>query len=471
MIIFRDGFAVSKNKISGTGMLYDINRQQVKTVYGIVLDSVAFLEYYQSEVEYGSLLGGFLGPVIFVGGLQNEKIYKAMFGSCPTIYSYDGKKYSLQAECFSYSVSPMTENSDLDRIDNGSSYNNRYRLKITNEALETHYINHLQLAYVDHKPEYEAFPTDDHNILLFGSEIMVDKARDKMDNDIIDKIGTRDANWFQSDSSTLNQLTKQITDDWIEIHFKTPANVNQIVLALYLRNTLLNTVLFYDVMLRSAGIQSLDWMAGKDLNPLYVWSFNTWYRDHFGLRIQIWNGQEFKTVRWIGDCGPIAWRNLAINLDVPEDENIKIRLSFLPDNWMIDWVGVSLPAGGNPVVHQTDCQRLIKICDNKVEIDPAPIVEVDDDYLITYPTDVYHAIYPVPDKQPDLHRTYFLKSQGYYIEWIRREWFTSTEDDTRKTGLNLDDDTVIRTARIWKSKKATFEKDFFSSKIFNTEEF
>jgi hypothetical protein len=114
---------------------------------------------------------------------------------------------------------------------------------------------------------------------------------------------------------------------------------------------------------------------------------------------------------------------------------------------------------------------LIKICDNKVEIDPAPIVEVDDDYLITYPTDVYHAIYPVPDKQPDLHRTYFLKSQGYYIEWIRREWFTSTEDDTRKTGLNLDDDTVIRTARIWKSKKATFEKDFFSSKIFNTEEF
>jgi fatty-acid desaturase len=81
----------------------------------------------------------------------------------------------------------------------------------------------------------------------------------------MDKIGTRDTNWFQSDSSTLNELTKQIIDDWIEIHFDKPANVNQIVLALRLRNTLLNTVLFYDVMLRSAGIQYVGLVIAAQL--------------------------------------------------------------------------------------------------------------------------------------------------------------------------------------------------------------
>ena len=465
LIIFKDGFSISKDKISGPGMFYNIDRQFVKPVDGVVLDSVAFMEYYHSQVEGGSVLGGLLGPIIFVGGLSNERIKKAIFGSCPTIYSYDGENYSLQAECFSYSVCPMAEDSDLDRIDSGYSYENKYRLKVTNEALETHYINHMQLAYVDHHPEYEAFPTDDHEIILFGPDNLVDQARNKMGNEITDLISTRDTSWFQSDSSALAQLTEKIVEDWIEIHFRKPTDVKKIVLALRLRNTLLNTVLFYDVMLRSAGIQSLDWMAGKDLNPLYAWHFNKWYTNHFGLRIQIWNGQEFETVRWIGDCGPIAWRQVAINLHVPEDEDARIRLSFLPDNWMIDWVGVSLPVGDDPVVHQTNCQRLTKISNNKIDIDPAPIIEADDDYLVTYPAEVYHAIFQVPDQKPNLHRTYFLKSQGYYIEWIRHEWFTSAEVDTPNIEFNLDDDTVIRTARIWQSKKHSFEKNFFSSKI------
>jgi hypothetical protein len=467
LIIFQDGFSIAEDRLNGTGELYNLKRDKVKSVDSIQLDSVAFLEYYKSEVEGGSVLGGFLGPIIFGAGVSNDRIAKALFGSCPTIYSYDGDNYSLQAECFSYSVNPMSEDSDLDRIDHGCSFDNIYRLKITNEALETHYINYMQLIYVDHRPDYEAFPTDDHDIIFFAGENLVEHVHDRMGKDISDLVGMRDTNWFQSDSSALDQLTEKIVDDWIDINVKKTRDTNQIILALRLRNTLLNTVLFYDVMLGSAGIQSLNWMAGEGLDLQYALNFQSWYRKHFGLKVQVWNGQEFELVERIGDCGPIAWRQLAINLDVPKNEDVKIRLSFLPDNWMIDWVGASLPVSDNPEVRKSNCQSLTKMSMDKIDIDPAPLTEADDNYLVTYPTDVYHADYQVADQKSELHRTYFLKSEGFYIEWIRRDWFASATFDKSNKELYLDDETVIRAARIWQSKKHSFEKDFFSSKISN----
>jgi len=465
VIIFKDGFGVGIDQINGSGELYNIDRQFVRTVDGVALDSVAFMEQYRLEVEPNSALGGVLGPAIFGLGLTNERIKKAIFGSCPTIYACDGENYSLQAECFSYSICAMAENADLDRIDRGQALNSEYRIKITNEALETHYINLMQLLYVDHKMAVEAFPTDDQDIVLLGPENLIEDARDKNGLEIMDRIGERDNIWYQSDSSTLTHLTSEVIEDWIELRIRKPAAASRIVLAFRLRNTLFNTVFFYDVMLRSAGLRSLDWMAGRDMNPLYAWQFNNWYRDHFGLKIQIRDGREFETVHWVGDCGPIAWRQCAVNLDVPGEEYVRIRLAFLPDNWMIDWVSAGIPEKEAPVVYQADCQRLTKIGTEPVEIEPAKIAGADDAYFVTYPAESYQALFHVSEEKPELRRTYFLKSQGYYIEWIRREWFRAVDLDAQNVGYSLNDDTIVRTARLWQAKKHTFEKEFFSSRI------
>jgi hypothetical protein len=471
LIIFKDGFTIGKNKISGTGMLYSIERVQIKTVYGVGLDTVAFMEYYVSQVEGNSVLAALLGPLVFAGGLANERIKKAIFGSCPTIYSHDGENYSLQAECFSYSICPLAEARDLDRIDGGQPHDNEYKLKITNEALETHYINQLTLKYIDHSTKYEAYPTDDQEIILFGPDNLVERAYDRNGTEITELVNRKDSIWFQSDSGALNKLTEQITEDWIELELRKPPEANQVILALRIRNTLLNTVLFYDVMLGSAGIKALDWMAGKNLNPVYAWNFNRWYSSHFGLRVQIWNGREFETVQRFGDCGPIAWRQVAINLEIPDIRELRIRLAFLPDNWMIDWVGVSEPVDESPAVYQANCRSLNKTGREKTEIDPGLIIEADDAYLVTYPADVYQAVYQVAERNPDLIRTYFLESQGYYIEWIRSKWFNSYKGEISATEFKLDDSTIIHTAQLWQSKKESFEQDFFSSKISRPERY
>ena len=91
----------------------------------------------------------------------------AIFGSCPTVYTYSGQPCTLEAETFSYSIARRFESSDLDRLDAGKVINGKYILKVTNEALETHYIDEMSLLTVDHPPGYEAFPDTRHNIVLF----------------------------------------------------------------------------------------------------------------------------------------------------------------------------------------------------------------------------------------------------------------------------------------------------------------
>jgi hypothetical protein len=466
MILFSEGFQFKQNVLSGSGIYYDLQRKLKKEVKSISADSVAFLEYYQSAQEGGPILGSLIAPLIFAGAVgSNDEIKKAIFGSCPTVYSYNGTSYSLQAECFSYSICPMAEDKDLDRIDKGTISDNSYVLKVTNEALETHYINEMNLIYAEYPSRFEAFPSDDEDIILFGQEQEISSAKDKAGRDILPLISNRDRQWFRSDSSTLQQLCNKVTKDWIDLTLQKPRNAQKMFMAIRLRNTLLNTVLFYDVMLGSGGVRSLDLVEGKSIGLLDAWNFNNWYTKYFGLEIQIWDGEEFETIGRIKDTGPIAWHQVGIRLPTLEGKKIKLRLTFLPDNWVIDWVGISFDQSDKLFLKEIPCKQLLKLYRDTLNLDAAILRQNDDQYLITYPAESYLLTYEVSNPKPDINRSYFLKSQGYYIEWIRNEWFNDKKRRNFDIAFELNEKTLIKTAKRWSSKKEEFEHHFFSSKI------
>ena len=77
----------------------------------------------------------------------------AIFGSCPTIYADSAGVQTLQAESFSYSVAPLLAKRDVDRLDVRPDANGVIRLDVRNEALETHYIDQLELMEVRHRAD------------------------------------------------------------------------------------------------------------------------------------------------------------------------------------------------------------------------------------------------------------------------------------------------------------------------------
>ncbi len=460
LVVYPKGFSVRNNILVGQGRKYDLLRQTNRPVLKVSLDSVASLEYYLKEFQGDYFLSTL--PTAIVGG---GVIFKAIFGSCPTIYSFDGENYSLEAEAFSYSITKRYEADDLDRLDSGKLIDGEYSLRVANEALETHYINHLSLITVDHPQGLEAFPKDRHDVVLFGKQSKIINARNKLGADVLRFISSRDDQFYQTDSLVTHTLTSQIVQDWIDVNVKIPPNATKMTVAFRLRNTLLNTVLLYDVMLASQGIKAIDWLGSETSNLFYAWRFSKWYEKHFGLRIQLYDGNKYIDMVRIADTGPIAWHQQAVELPVPTGDVARLRINFLPDNWLIDWIAVSFDENKNYQLASNDCIEITDFRgepnDNYIE----QIREKDDHYQVTYPGESYILKFRPEPVQEGMIRSYFLESRGFYIEWLRQEWLKKNITRANDLKFELNDETIMKTAQLWLKKKHRFEEDFYQLKI------
>jgi hypothetical protein len=59
-------------------------------------------------------------------------------------------------------------------------------------------------------------------------------------------------------------------------------------------------------------------------------------------------------------------------------------------------------------------------------------------------------------------RTFFLASQGYYIEWVRRGWIASPRDTTP---FQPGDPALLRAIQRWRQVQDTLERRFFATRV------
>lgn len=471
LFVFPEGFVLKDDIITGYGIRYDFARTDViEGKQNVAQKSVAFIEYYEKRIQAGPIIGGASAPVLFNLAIQNPKIYKAFFGSCPTLYSFDGKDFHLQAESFSYSVSRNIETEDLDRIEQGKTLNEHYFLNVRNEALETHYINSMKLLVVDHPKEYEPFPENrsflsrKDRIILFGRESRIIKATSRTGRNVKPLLSARDGLYYTSDTSLVHELTKKVNKDWVEVEVIVPNGAKTMVVALRFRNTLFHTVQFYDVTLKRQGFYAVDWLGQKMTNPLYLNQLYNRYKRYFGIWVELWNGSRYLQKEFVDDTGPIAWHQVAFKLPVPKENTAKLRLRFLPDNIMLDWVGISFEFSDDLVVREIKCSGIIDTSGVRSNISSSLIDKKDNKYLVTYPTDSYLLSFKMEDKLQAQKRSYFLNSCGFYIEWIRGDWFRYSQNILDKKSFQLNESSIKEAAKIWISKKASFERQFFNSR-------
>lgn len=105
------------NLVTGSGILYDINRNPIKTGnFAVGLDSVSIFEtnmlHQSGSVLALSVITGV--SVSITAACAADP--KACFGSCPTFYVTDGHHPVLQAEGFSSSIAPSLEATDVDAL-------------------------------------------------------------------------------------------------------------------------------------------------------------------------------------------------------------------------------------------------------------------------------------------------------------------------------------------------------------------
>jgi hypothetical protein len=149
------------------------------------------------------------------------------------------------------SFSTLLEGRDVDRLAVQADVNGRVQLEIRNEALETHMINQVELLEVRHAPGESVVPDARGRPLVLGARQSMARATDRSNREVLGVLAARDTFHFASTDALLAHATVTDFRDHIDLTLPRPSGHDSIGLVLRLRNSLLNTVLFYDLMLGS----------------------------------------------------------------------------------------------------------------------------------------------------------------------------------------------------------------------------
>jgi len=475
IVLFQKGFRVENNQIKGIGRGYYLNNQfdQDMKNFSIPLENVAALTYHKVKAGGGNAAGSVIMGITAIP-LTFLAVYclinpKACFGSCPTVYVKENGQYQFCSELFSYSISPYMEADDLDLlIGNLDQTKNPLDIRITNEALETHFINEMRLIQVTHPKNTAVYPTPDNQLLLFDEFHPPEEAKNSQGADVLSQIVKNDQVGYRSPDELVLELKKGIYFDFLDLKVKVPPSIPSVKLLLKVRNTLLSTILFYEVVLASQGIDALSWIEKINTDPAYANLFQSVYHTFSGITIKVKKGNEWVAIEKINDVGPIAYKYVAATLPTYNQEELQIRLEFIPDNFIFD--GIFFDYGNeedekNLFLKVLDCETIFDSEGQERKDLKKLLSEKDDLYLVTEPGDAYHLFYQLRNESEDEAISLFVGSRGYYTEWLRGKWIT--EKSTPNYRFDLYDFAGIFNQLVdsWLGSKEMMEEAFYKTRI------
>jgi hypothetical protein len=427
-------------------------------VFRIPLDSVGGLEAVQRRTNSGATLlaTGLASTAAFVGGIF---LYAALFGSCPTVYSDSAGTAVLDAEIFANRISAIFEARDLDLLRAHPDANGIVRLEVRNEALETHYINALELLEIEHAADETIVPDERGKPVAVRSPQAPVHARDAVGRDVTSVLARRDGDVFSTDPSFVAAQNANDIWDSVDLTFANPRRES--ALTLHLRNSVLNSVLLYDVIMGAQGMRAVDWLGLRMERIGPAVEFARWHHSRFGLRVSIKDGAEWRDVARHPTYGPIAWRDVLTLLPRVDGDSLQVRLRFIKDDWRIDQIGLSAHT------RSASARRILPaaVVDRNEKADAKALESMrypDERYLQTTPGQRFWIEYRTQPVAPDKRRTYMLASHGFYTEWVRGTWVKAARPvaDFRPT-----DDAIVQSLAKWKVARDSIAARFFALRV------
>ena len=458
-IVYADGATIAGGSVSGHGIrVWPLVQPAGAAEQAISLDSVAGMEVYERRINARTLV--YAPATAALSVVSAAALAVAIFGSCPTVYADSAGHETLQAESFSYSIAPLLEKRDVDRLHAVADAEGIIRLTVRNEAVETHYTDQLELVEVRHAAGSTVYPAARRGPVTMRDLGPVARASDAAGRNVAPILAVADGNAFASDAGVLARaVAGGAPNDYIELALSRPAGRDSVAVALTARSSLLSTVAFYDHMLARPGVHGLEWL-GTDLKKITTAAqLARWYAQHMGLRVQVQDGTGWSTTMRLMDFGPAAWRRIAVVVPAHGD-TVRVRLEFVADGYRIDevrasWDFVDAEERTVPLARVTDMRGAAR------DSAAAMLRAADDRRLEVRPGQQYIALF-APGRAAPGTRTYFLAAHGFYTEWVRGSWLKSSTDST---AFSPNERTLRAILRQWQEARDSMEVDFFRKRV------
>ena len=459
-VLYRAGVLLVRDTLRGRGVRYGLTLRDSTALSVVPLDSVVAIESFRratngaptaivSTLATGAaLLGAAVAAFLIVCSSSD------CFGNCPTVYADSAGTWALQAEGFSYTLGPAFETRDVDRLGIHPDRDGKIRLEVRNEALETEYFNQLELFEVRNAADETALPDRDGAPLAVRELVPATTIVDAAGRDLRRLLALPDGVAFRTDVRTLAGVSSERLDDAIYLVAPAPPRGDSVALVLRLKNSLLATLLYSEVMLGDRGARSLDWI-GRELDGRAA-ALARWQGQRMGMRIAVWDGRRYHQTAHIQDVGPHAWKDVAVLIPVVHRDSVRVRLSFPADNWRIDRIAFARRAR-RPVVRTFYFGRLL---DAGGREDPSALASVrlsDQRYLRTSPGERFTVVAEVGAAAAEPARTFLIATQGYYEPWIGRAGLSLARDAGARESADAE---LLKALRKWGTIREARERAF-----------
>jgi hypothetical protein len=377
----------------------------------------------------GLIFGGIVDAVVIIAIMSMDFTPDLSIpdtaGSCPLLYSFDGKDYILDSEAFGGSICKAFKRTDWSRLDHMTAVHDTCRLRITEELQETDYIDEIKLLVANHPKRTEIVPSFTGKLHTLNSPRAPLKAMDFDGNNVLNLVESPDESFWLSNPFGRNPEDRTDVRDGLILEFARPHTADFVKLVFNVKSTTW-AALMQTRFLKLHGRELENWYQLLDSSAETRTLFQQVMIREGMTNIEIWNGREWLPSGYIWVAGTYNFRDQLLWLDltkIPGDV-LRVRLEatagFVMVNSILADYSDDLPV------------ETFEVSPSEARdyngIDLRTVLETTDDhYHLMYTSDRADLTFIVPPIRKGYQRTYVLKSTGYYTVNLPAEGEPQTE--------------------------------------------
>jgi hypothetical protein len=345
-------------------------------------------------------------------GSSGSSNYPGGYGSCPFVYSWDGKDWRLDSGTFGGAIMRTLARTDVDNLDFAMAANGRLRLKLANELDETDSVDALDVLAVDHDPGVSVAPDGEGRLHTLGAPAAPARASDFRGRDALARVRAVDGWSWESNPTGRDPALAADVRDGLELAFPRPRDARAARLVIDGNNTLW-AVHMLEEYLQAHGRTLPSWYDSLEANPARARAVVAGLAREAFLTASVRTTDGWVAQGMFWEAGPeIAKRQvMALDLSRCEGDTVRIRLESVPCFWQLDRVALDVAAERPVAVNVLKLDRAVGH-DGK---DLRPLLTaIDGNVLRMEPGESAELTFRAAAVPQGKSRSYLVRSHGWY---------------------------------------------------------